>query len=151
MCKKLAHQITEDFETLDPILVCPLKGSIFFLNQIIQYLHFPLAVDFALVDCFTETCHLKKDVSLSLQKKHIIILEEVIDSGRRTDFLKRRILLSNPASIKVACLLDKTSRREISLKPDYAGMEIEDRFVVGFGMDADELGRNYRDIHIFSQ
>ena len=151
ICQRLATEIAHDYRELEPVLIAPLKGSIFFLNQLSQYLDFPLRIDVVAITHVEGLCRFRKDISLSIEKKHILIVEEIVDTGRKTHFLKERILLSQPASLKVVTLLDKQSRRAVPLQCDYVGKKIDDRFVVGFGMDADELGRNYKDVFIFAQ
>jgi hypoxanthine phosphoribosyltransferase len=80
---------------------------------------------------------------------HVLIVEEIIDTGRTLSFLKSRLMASSPASLKIVTLLDKPARRELPIKPDYIGKTIDDRYVVGYGMDNEELGRNYADIYSF--
>ena len=92
-----------------------------------------------------------KDISSNVEGKHILIVEEIIDAGRTLTFLQKRLLASNPASLKIAALLDKPARRELPVEIDYVGRVIDDRFVVGYGMDSEELGRNYEDLFIFRQ
>lgn len=151
LCQRLGKEITEDYKNLNPLIISPLKGSIFFLNQLLKHLDFPLSVDFVSINCLSGICYIQKDIAISPEGRHVLIVEEIIDSGKKTQFLKERILLSNPSSIKIANLLDKSSRRELALHPDYSGKSIDDRFVVGYGMDAEELGRNYKDIYTFAQ
>ena len=151
LCKKLAQQITQDYKNLDPLLICPLKGSIFFLNQLVGLLDFSLSIDFISISHVNGMCRIRRDIALSAHQRHVLIVEEIIDTGRRTSFLKERLLLASPASVKIVSLLDKTSRRTVPVQVDYTGKSIDDRFVVGYGMDADELGRNYKDIYIFAQ
>ena len=151
LCRQLGESLTKDYSELDPLLICPLKGSIFFLNQLIKHLDFKMHIDLVSIIKVKGHCHIRRDVSLPVEGRHVLIVEEIVDTGKKTNFLKERLLLSNPASLKVVTLLNKTSRRVVPLQCDYAGKEIDDRFVVGFGMDADELGRNYKDIYIFAQ
>ena len=80
-----------------------------------------------------------------------MIIEEIIDAGRTLSFLKARLNASFPASLKIVTLLDKPALRELKLNPDYVGRTIEDRFVIGYGMDSEEIGRNYSDIYNFAQ
>ena len=92
-----------------------------------------------------------KDISVNIAGKHVVIVEEIIDTGRTLDFLRQRLLASSPASLKILTLLDKPARRELQLKPDYTGQSIEDRYMVGYGMDSEEIGRNYSEIFYFKQ
>lgn len=151
LCKELGKRLTQDYAELEPLLICPLKGSIFFLNQLIQYLDFKMHIDLVSIVKVDGHCHIRRDVNLPVDGRHVLIVEEIVDTGKKTNFLKERLFLSNPASLKVVTLLNKNSRRIVPLQCDYVGKEIDDRFVVGFGMDADELGRNYKDIYIFAQ
>ena len=152
LCRDLAKRLTKDYKDLDPILVCPLKGSIFFLNRLVQYLNFPLNVDFVCIESKSNGMgKIRLDFMIPVKGRHILIVEEIVDTGQRTHFLRERILLNSPASVKICSLLNKSSRRDFPVHIDYEGRVVEDRFVVGFGMDADELGRNYKDIYIFSQ
>lgn len=152
MVAELAHEIEKDYEGKEIVLICPLKGSVTFAADLCRKIKLPQIVDFIWVTSPKgESCHVVKDISVNLQGKHVIIVEEIIDAGRTLSFIKSRILASHPASLKVVSLLDKPSRRELPVKPDYVGATIEDRFVIGYGMDSEEIGRNYRDIFNFAQ
>jgi hypoxanthine phosphoribosyltransferase len=89
-----------------------------------------------------------KDISVNITNRDVIIVEEVIDTARTLSFLRDRLLSSRPRSLKIVTLLDKPSRRELPIRPDYTGKTIDDRYVVGYGMDNEELGRNYPDIYV---
>ena len=152
MVSQLAREIEKDYEGKQIVLICPLKGSVMFAADLCRKIKLPQVVDFIWVTSPKgESCHVVKDISVNLQGKHVIIVEEIIDAGRTLSFIKSRILASHPASLKVVSLLDKPSRRELPVKPDYVGATIEDRFVIGYGMDSEEIGRNYPDIYNFAQ
>ena len=91
---------------------------------------------------------MQKDISINITGKDVIIVEEIIDTGRTLSYLKDRLLASKPASLKIVTLLDKPARRELPIRADYIGKTIEDRYVVGYGMDSDEKGRNYSEIYV---
>jgi len=153
MVERLAKEISMDYRGKEIIFICPLKGSFAFLADLCRKIELPQQIDFvhlAPAEKFG-TVRILKDISVNIAGKHVIIAEEIIDTGRTLSFLKNRLLASSPASLKVVTLLDKPARREIPLKPDYSGMTIDDRYVVGYGMDSDEIGRNYRDIFYFKQ
>jgi hypoxanthine phosphoribosyltransferase len=153
MTEKLAQEIEKDYRGKEIVLVCPLKGSFIFLADLSRKIHLTQQIDFvhlAPAEKFG-TVRILKDISVNIAGKHVLVIEEVIDTGRTLSFLKNRLLASSPASLKVVTLLDKPARRELPLKPDYSGMTIDDRYVVGYGMDADEIGRNYGDIFYFKQ
>lgn len=149
---ELAREIERDFEGKELVLVCPLKGSVLFLADLARKIKLPQVIDFVYVTSPKgESCRIIKDISVDVQGKHVLIIEEIIDAGRTLSFLKSRLLASNPASLKIVTLLDKPALRELPLNPDYIGRTIEDRFVIGYGMDSEEIGRNYSDIYNFAQ
>ena len=152
MVADLAAEIQKDYDGKELVLVCPLKGSVLFLADLCRKLKMPQVIDFVYITSPKgESCRIIKDLSVDVQGKHVLIIEEIIDAGRTLSFLKARILASYPASLKVVALLDKPALRELPISPDYVGRTIEDRFVIGYGMDSDELGRNYQDIYNFAQ
>lgn len=146
---RLAQQIEEDYRGRDLVLICPLRGSMHFVADLSRRLNLPLRIDFVFLRAVEKGGAIKimKDISTNITGKHILIVEEIIDSGRTLMFLKTRLQASNPASVRIVTLLDKPSRRELNIKPEYVGKTIDDRFVVGYGMDSEELGRNYPDIY----
>lgn len=148
---RLAKEIEIDYHGKEIILICPLKGSTFFCSDLMKNMNLPQKVDFVYLKSTEKggTIKMIKDLTVNVTGKHVIIVEEIIDIGRTLNFLKSRLMASNPASLKVVALLDKPARREIPLKPDYVGITIDDRYVVGYGMDSDEFGRNYSDIYTF--
>ncbi|MFN7455338.1 MAG: hypoxanthine phosphoribosyltransferase [Pseudobdellovibrionaceae bacterium] len=150
MIKHLAKQIENDYEGKELIMICPLRGSIHFLADLARTLHLPQQIDFVHLQAVEKGGAIKiiKDISVNIAGKHVLIIEEIIDTGRTLKFLRDRLLVSSPASLKIVTLLDKPARRELPIRPDYVGRTIEDRYVVGYGMDQEELGRNYPDIFI---
>ncbi len=150
---KLARQIDADYAGKDLIFICPLKGSCIFLADLIRKIDRPLQVDFVHLGAVEKggAIRMLKDISVNIAGKHVIVVEEIIDTGRTLQFLKQRLLASSPASLKIMTLLDKPARRELPIKPDYVGQTIEDRYMVGYGMDSEEVGRNYGAIYYFKQ
>lgn len=150
---KLAKQVESDYAGKDIIFICPLKGSCIFLSDLIRKIERPLQVDFVQLGAVEKggAIRMLKDISVNVAGKHVVVVEEIIDTGRTLNFLKTRLLASSPASLKILTLLDKPARRELPLKPDYVGQTIEDRYVVGYGMDSEEVGRNYAAIYYFRQ
>lgn len=152
----LVKSIAKDIQARHPgehfHLICPLKGSIIFLTDLArQFKGDSVSIDFVKVSSKGRGFLIEKDVESDLQGKTVIIVEEIIDAGRTLSFLKNHIMLSHPKSVEVACLLDKPARREMPISPDYTGQTIDDRYVVGYGLDSDEIGRNYTDIYNFLQ
>lgn len=152
MVTHLAKQIEANYEDKEILLVCPLNGSIHFCADLTRQINLKQTIEFVkLISPKGESIRLLKDVSGDLSKKHVLIVEEIIDAGRSLSFLRNHIISGRPASLRIVTLIDKPSRRELPIRPDYIGRTIEDRFVIGYGMDSDGYGRNYKDIYIFSQ
>lgn len=152
MVSLLARDIERDYENKELVMICPLRGSILFFSDLVRKIRNPQIIDFVHVTSPRgESCRILKDVSVDIYGKHVLLVEEIIDAGRTLSFLKSRLMASHPASLKVVTLLDKPARRELPVAPEYIGRTIDDRFVVGYGMDSEEIGRNYRDIYNFVQ
>lgn len=149
LVKSLAKQIESDYDGKEVIFICPLRGSIHFCADLMRAVELPQQVDFVFVQAISKggTIKIIKDISVNIAGKHVIIVEEIIDTGRTLKFLRDRLSASSPASLKIVTLLDKPARRELPIRADYIGKTIDDRFVVGYGMDSEELGRNYPDIY----
>ncbi|PIS11177.1 MAG: hypoxanthine phosphoribosyltransferase [Bdellovibrio sp. CG10_big_fil_rev_8_21_14_0_10_47_8] len=146
----LAKTIETDYEGREVILICPLRGSIHFLADLCRQIQLPQQVDFVQLQAVEKGGAIKiiKDISTNIAGKHVLIVEEIIDTGRTLSFLRNRLMASSPASLKIVALLDKPARRELPIRPDYVGRTIDDRYVVGYGMDSSEMGRNYPDIYV---
>lgn len=147
--RNLARQIEADYEGKEIIFIAPLRGSIHLVADLMREVRLPQQVEFVHVKSLKKsgTISIDRDIAIDIAGKHVIIVEEIIDSGRTLIFLRNRILSSLPASLKVLTLLDKPARRELPIQADYIGKVIDDRYVVGYGMDSEELGRNYPDIY----
>ena len=147
----IARQIEQDYEGEEIVLICPLKGSFLFLTDLCRNINLTQEIDFIYTSALSrgKTIHIHKDISIDIKDKHVIIVEEILDAGRTLAFVKDHLISSKPASLKIAALLDKPARRELPIRPDYIGMTIDDRYVVGYGMDSDQIGRNYKNIYIF--
>ena len=149
LVSQLAKEIQIDYEGKELIFICPLRGSIHFVADLMRELDLPQQVDFVHVQAVERGGAIKivKDISTNIAGKHVLIIEEIIDTGRTLSFLRSRLFASAPASLKIVTLLDKPARRELPIKADYIGKTIDDRYVVGYGMDSEEVGRNYSDIY----
>jgi hypoxanthine phosphoribosyltransferase len=152
---RLAKEIEMDYYGRELVLICPLKGSVPFMADLCRKISLNQEIDFVQLSSSPEKASSKaqpsdkiiKDISVNIHGKHVLIVEEIIDAGRTLSFLKNRLLASAPASLRIVTLLDKPARRMINIKPDYVGRTIEDRFVVGYGLDDDEIGRNLPDLY----
>lgn len=147
---KLASQIESDYEGRELIFICPLRGSVHMTADLMRKINLPQQVDFVYVQATEKggAIRMTKDISMNITGKDVLIVEEIIDTGRTLSFLKNRLLSSNPNSLKIVTLLDKPARRELPIRADYIGKTIDDRYVVGYGMDSEEKGRNYSDIYV---
>ncbi len=151
--KGLADRISRDYSRRDLVLVCILKGAFMFLSDLVRSLEIPVQIDFVRLASYgaemktTGLIEITKDVEIPIQGKDVLIVEDIIDSGRTLLFLKDRIMLANPRSVKVCALLDKKARREVEFEGDYIGKEIENVFVLGYGIDFNEAYRNLPEIY----
>ncbi len=138
---EMAQQITKDYEGKEIKLICILKGSIFFTTELAKRIDLPIMLDFMSVSSYgneTESSgriKIIKDLDDSIRDEHVIVIEDIIDSGRTLSFLLEMLRSRQPASLKLCTLLDKPSRRVVSVDVDYTGFQIPDEFVVGYGLD----------------
>lgn len=152
MISELARQIERDYEGKELLLICPLKGSVLFCADLVRKLSIPVVIDFVyLTSPKGESVRILKDISENVFQKDVLIVEEIIDAGRTLNFLRERVTASHPRSLKICTLLDKPARRELPVQPDYVGRTIDDRYLIGYGLDSEEIGRNYKDIYNFAQ
>lgn len=146
----LGVQITQDYENVqDLLLICILKGGVMFLTDLTRAMDVPHAIDFLAVSSYGEgarssTGRVRIDMDLrsSVTDRHVLIVEDIIDSGHTLRFVMDMLLARNPASLKLCTLLDKPERREVDMTVDYVGFEIPNKFVFGYGLDLDEKFRN---------
>ena len=145
---ELGAQISADFADRDPVLVSVLKGSIIFLADLMRAMELPTSIDLMEVSSYgagTESSgqvRIIKDLSNPIQGRHVIVVEDIIDTGLTLNYLLRYLADKRPASISIVCLLDKPARRLAEIPIDYVGFTIPDRFVIGYGLDYDERYRN---------
>ncbi len=146
--KEIAEQISKDYEGKSITLICILKGSVFFVCELAKRITVPVTLDFMSVSSYgsgTESSgrvKIVKDLDESIEGKDILIVEDIIDSGRTLSHLMTLLKARNPKSIKLCTLLDKPERRVVSVDVDYTCFEIPDKFVVGYGLDYDQKYRN---------
>ena len=146
--EELGRRISQDFEGEAVHLICILKGSIFFVCELAKRITLPVTIDFMQVSSYgAETkssgvVRLSKDLDEPLQGKNVIIVEDIIDSGRTLNHLVKLLGQRNPKSMTMCTLLDKPSRRVMEVDVKYTGFQIPDEFVVGYGLDYDQRYRN---------
>ena len=151
--KGLADQISKDYSGRELVLVCILKGAFMFLSDLIRHLQTSVQIDFVRLASYgtgmktSGRIEITKDIEIPIEGKDVLVIEDIIDSGRTLQFLKDRLSQSNPRSIKICALLDKKARREVEIEADYLGKEVDDVFVVGYGIDFNETYRNLPEIY----
>jgi hypoxanthine phosphoribosyltransferase len=147
--RELAQEISRDYESKDLRLICVLKGGIVFLVDLMRELTIPHSVDFMATSSYgasTESSgvvRLLKDLDDPIAGRNILIVEDIIDSGRTLDYLTRILRARGPASLRICTMLNKQERREVDIPIDYIGFNIPNEFVFGYGLDLDQL---YRDL-----
>ncbi len=146
---EMARQIEADYAALDDLLlICVLKGGYIFLGDLSRALQRPHALDFMGVSSYgsgtrsSGAVQIIMDLKQPIDGRHVLIIEDIVDSGRTLSYMRQNLLARQPASLKICTLLNKPSRREIDVPIDYIGFDIPDEFVVGYGLDFDELYRN---------
>ena len=145
---RLAKEIKKDYNDKDFIMVGLLKGSVDFMVDLMRKIDLDFAIDFIAVSSYgssTESSgrvNIQKDLSLPIDGKHILIIEDIIDSGNTLAFISKYLLAKNASSVKLCTLFDKPDRREAPIQADYVGTTIPNEFIVGYGLDYDEKYRN---------
>ncbi len=155
--KQLARQISDDCKGGSPLLVGVLKGSIMFLADLVRHMGADIELDFISVSSYgggtvsSGKPTLRQDVSATIAGRDVLIVEDIVDSGKTIEFLTDLFVQKGAKSVKTAALLSKPSRRTVNVTVDYVGFEIADKFVVGYGMDFDEKYRGLPDICVLSE
>ena len=145
---KLGRQISEDYRGRNLLLICLLRGAVVFLSDLIRAIDIPLEMDFIAISSYgssTESSgvvRLVMDLRSNITGRNVLIIEDIVDSGRTLAYILDNLRTRRPADIKVCALLSKPSRREVQVELDYLGFEIPDKFVVGYGLDYAENYRN---------
>ena len=148
--RELGALLSEDYRGKTPTMVCILKGAIMFYTDLVRSMDIPLTMDFMAVSSYGNSTkssgevEIRKDLSTSIEGKHVVIVEDIVDSGFTLTYLTRLLNTRGAKSIKLCTLLDKPSRRApgITLRADYSGFAVGNEFVVGYGLDYAELYRN---------
>lgn len=144
---EMGKQISKDFADKEPIFVGVLKGCFIFMADLMRHVSIKCSMDFMAVSSYNGTTStgavkINKDLNENIEGKHIIIVEDILDSGITLNYLKKYLEGRNPASISIATLMDKPARRKADVYADYSCFEIPDAFVVGYGLDYNEQYRN---------
>ena len=145
--RQIAKRIEQDYAGKEITLICILKGSTFFTVDLAKKINGNVKIEFIQVSSYgastiSSNIELKLDLKESIENKDVIIVEDIIDTGRTLSYLIEHLKGRNPKSLKLCALLDKPERRQYDVKVDYVGFEIPDKFVVGYGLDYNEMYRN---------
>ena len=148
----LAKRISQDYPNGNLVLIGILKGAFVFLSDLIRCLNIPIEIDFIRLASYgsgqisSRDVKVTKDIEISITGKDVLIVEDIVDTGWTLAYLVERMSAHGPRSVRICTLLDKAERREVDLEVHYVGFGIEDRFVVGYGLDFDEKYRSLPDI-----
>ncbi len=146
--RELGQVLKTDYANLNPLVICVLKGAALFLGDLVKRMDFALELDFMATSSYgasTESSgevRILKDLDRSVEGRHVLIVEDIMDSGLTLNYIIDTLKRRNATSVKVVTLLDKPERRSIDLTPDYCGFTVPDEFVVGYGLDYNEKYRN---------
>jgi hypoxanthine phosphoribosyltransferase len=151
--REMGERITNDYGGEKVLLVGILRGAVVFLSDLMRHLQLPCEIDFIEVSSYgsdtssSGVVRILKDLEEGITGRHVLIVEDIIDTGLTLSYLRRSLLARKPASLEICTLLSKPSRREIELDVRYVGFEVPDVFVVGYGIDFAGAYRNLPDIH----
>jgi hypoxanthine phosphoribosyltransferase len=146
--RELAEEVSRDYADRELLLVGVLKGAVFFLSDLMRHLEVDCEVDFMAVSSYGSSTdssgvvRILKDLDVSIEGRHVLIVEDIVDSGLTLSYLLRTLRARNPASLEVCALLTKPERRKVDLPIRYVGFEIPNRFAIGYGLDHAERFRN---------
>ena len=154
--KELADKISEDYKGRTPILVGILRGSVLFFSNLVKNLSIDCNLDFMCLASYSGTessgqVRFVLDMREDVKGRDVIIVEDIVDTGITGQYLLDLLKTRNPASVEICSLLDKPSNRQLEIKPKYVGFEIENEFVIGYGLDYNELYRNLPYIGVFDE
>ena len=155
--QELGEQISKDYEGKNIHMICVLKGGVFFTCELAKRISVPVSLDFMSVSSYgagtssSGVVKIGKDLDTTIEGKNVLVVEDIIDSGRTLSYLLQNLKTRNPKSLKLCTLLDKPDRRVCDVKVDYVGFEIPDEFVVGYGLDYDQKYRNLPYIGVVEQ
>lgn len=145
--KEMGEEISKDYEGKPLVVVCVLKGAFMFFSDLVKHITVQPEIDFVRCASYGDgtsssgTISFTKDVEVSLEDKHVLIVEDIVDTGNTIDFLVKQLQARGAASVRLAAIVDKHERRELSINVDYPGFKLHKGFIVGYGMDYAEKYR----------
>ncbi|MBI5408180.1 MAG: hypoxanthine phosphoribosyltransferase [Nitrospirae bacterium] len=154
--RELASKISEEYQGKEILAVGILKGAFMFFSDIVRHIQAPMSIDFITASSYLKaqtsgeiTIHC--DIRADVEDKHVLLIEDIVDTGLTLQYIRNMLSAKKPASIKICAFLDKKARRRADIEIDYVGFEIPDKFVVGYGLDYDNKFRNLPYISIFKE
>ena len=150
--RRLASEISKDYRNQNPLLLGVLRGSFVFMADLIRHLDFPLEVDFIGLSSYGSSTQssgkikVVKKLETPVRERNVLVVEDIVDTGLTTAFLLQYLQRRKPASVKLCALTEKPSRREVPVNIDYLGFTVPDKFLIGYGLDANQKYRNLPDI-----
>jgi len=150
--KELAERISSDYQGNSILMIGILKGAVIFLSDLVRNMTIPVYIDFMAVSSYGKASEssgvvqILKDLDQSIEGRHVLVVEDIVDTGLTLKYLLENLSTRKPSSLKICTLLDKPTRRKSDVVPDYNGFAIPDEFVVGYGLDYAEKYRNLREI-----
>ncbi len=154
--KELAEKISEDYEGREMLAVGILKGAFMFFADIVKSIQVPMDIDFLIVSSYIKTQSTGKmkihaDLRENIRDRHVLLIEDIVDTGLTLNYIKNMLLERNPASLKICTFLDKKPRRKVDIHIDYTGYEVPDKYLVGYGLDYENKFRNLPYIALFKE
>ena len=146
--KELGEEITRDYRDKKPVVICMLKGAVYFFADLTKNIKLPLMLDFARLSSYRNgttsgQMELLYDITAKIEGRDVILVEDIVDSGKTLAYFIELLKKRNPASVKICAFLDKKERREVDIKVDYVGFDIPCGFVIGYGLDYAEKYREF--------
>ncbi len=152
--RELATVISRDYAGKEIRVIAVLKGAVLFLSDLVRHITVPVSFDFMAVSSYgaattsSGVVRILKDLDQSITGKHVLVVEDIVDTGLTLNYLREYLMARNPASLRVCALLDKPERRKVPVTVDYTGFSIPNKFVVGYGLDYQERYRNLPAVHV---
>ena len=146
--KELGEEITRDYQGKEPVVICMLKGAVYFFSDLTKNIKLPLMLDFARLSSYRNgttsgQMELIYDITATIEGRDVILVEDIVDSGKTLAYFKELLKKRSPASVKICAFLDKKERREVEINVDYVGFDIPCGFVIGYGLDYAEKYREF--------
>ena len=146
--KRLGKIISDDYRGKEPVIICMLKGAVYFFADLIKHIDIPVMIDFARLSSYRNgttsgKMELIADITAEIENRDVLIVEDIVDSGKTLSYFINLLKEKKPASIKICTFLDKKERREVDITADYIGFDIPCGFVIGYGLDYAERYREF--------